>query len=747
MRIKHISYLTVTLALLLPVLLPARKAHSGPVLLCQPDGSSFTATIVGDEFSHVTMTAAGEAVVQDADGWWCYALFDADGHRHCSGKRVGANPDPAAAAASRRIPFDKLVSQAEARRFIPVEDRETECLVRRLNRQNFGTPEVSSGMLTKSGTVTKHGIIILCAFKDVPFRYTRQNFLDMIGRTGYSDSGATGCAKEYFESQFHGLYNFEFDISEIVTLSRERSYYGGNNEDGDDKNPEQMVKEACQLAKTAGIDFSLYDDDNDGRVDNVFIFYSGADEAEGGGDDCIWPHSWYLYSGARINLVIDGKRIDRYACASELAAKAWGAGGKPSSYGMTPIGTFCHEFSHTLGLPDFYDTDYEKSGGTAKGLWGSTSLMDSGNENNSSNTPPAYNSMEREILGIGMAENLPEGRVEISPLDAGGKFYRINSTTRGEYYLLEFRKAQGWDSHIGGSGLLVYHVDKSENDAGSSTTYSQKLGRNLKAIERWEDYNEINCRPDHQCADLIEAVTTARSVASVFFPNGSNNSFSPTGTHKIAFWDGTTANITISNISMSGDVMSMSVAGDSGIEIPPDAKIGEIVKFQDAAIIPFTSSFIYQGEATVKWGIAGKEYGDPVTVAPYDGRNFAYVIEGLKPGTTYRVNVVFSGEKGVEGTADTKSFMTSSIQEDSAPHIYLKCVQRNDDGSFPSGCALPLRLFNAPTAEGVEWTYDGVTAEPGADGFFHPTKSGLLKAVAVYPDGTRDVIVKKINIR
>lgn len=741
MRIKHISCLAAVLISFLPAGLSARKAVSGPVVLCQPDGSCFTAVLHGDEFSHVTMTTAGEAVIQDAEGWWCYAHFDAEGRRHNSGCRVSSKPDPSAAAASRLIPFDKIAEKGARRRALPDGGTE-ETLIRRLNRLHYGAPEAAPSARTKAGPVIKHGLIILCSFKDVPFTHTREEFVSLVTQAGYDKDGAVGCVKEYFDAQFGGLYEFDFDISEIVTLNKDRSYYGGNDDEGEDLHPELMVKEAC-LAIDPVVDFSKYDDDNDGKVDNVFVFYAGGDEAEAAGDDCIWAHSWYLFSGARVNLNLDGKKIDRYACAAEKRVSAVDRFGKPVQFKMASIGTFCHEFSHTLGLPDFYDTDYEASGGLSDALWGRTSLMDSGNANDDGNTPPSYNSLEREILGIGSAVNLPEGKLVLSPLDAGGTFYRVNSEVKGEYYLLEFRKTQGWDKYIGGSGLLVYHIDKSNRQAG----YSETIKQNLSAFDRWETYNEINCRPDHQCADLIEASPTARSAASVFFPNGGNNGISPTGTHKFSFWDGSVANVTVSNIAVSGNSLSMSVIGDSGTEIPPDASIGEIIKFQDAAIVHFSASYASTASASVSWGPSGKEQCAPVSVESDDGVNYTIVIEGLEPGQTYSVTVVFSNDRGLEGKADTNSFMTASLHEGSAPYIYLKCVNRNQGGSFPAGCALPLRLFNALSADGVVWTYDGKEVGTGSDGFFHPSVSGLLKAEIIHADGSRDFVAKKINIR
>jgi hypothetical protein len=94
------------------------------------------------------------------------------------------------------------------------------------------------------------------------------------------------------------------------------------------------------------------------------------------------------------------------------------------------------------------------------------------------------------------------------------------------------------------------------------------------------------------------------------------------------------------------------------------------------------------------------------------------------------------------------SFTTKSGRKaDTYPYIYLKDVtDRASDGSFASGAPLSLRVYNAPDAEGVTWYFDGKKIAPGEDGYWHLTRSGELKAVVSYPDGT-DIITKKIVVK
>lgn len=629
---------------------PARKCL---ITYTQPDGSTFRGYVRGDEFCHFRTTESGRIIARDADGWWCYASYDEAGNLNVSGTHVSA----ANAAAS-------TFSIGSGRQFYPKSSERrrmfNETVARKTMMKDFLT---HGGTATKSGAAAKpkHGIIILAAFKDVPFKYSREYFVNMLTKNGYSYNGATGSALDYFNDQFGGLVDFRFDVSGVVTLPENRKYYGGNNRKGDDKNPEQMIIDACKLASENGTDFSKYDDDNDGYVDNVFVFFSGGDEADGSGEDCIWSHAYYIESGAGKSLSLNGKRIDSYACTSELTPEVVEYGGGyavTGKYVLAGIGTFCHEYSHTFGLPDLYDTDYELSGGQAEALWRSTGLMDGGNMNNNGNTPPNYNAIDRECLGLGEPVMLTDGPHEIEPIDTDGTYYRIDTGTPDEYFLLECRDNKAWDRHIGGKGLLVYHIDKSGNQAGKSDNY----GKMLTAAERWNYYNEVNCRPDRQCADLIEAdpnvVGQARSkggsfspddsqIAAIFFPSGSHNKLN--SANGLACWNTKESPVEISNIKIQSD-----------------------------------------GSVTFSCRIIVKEKKD-------------------------------------------------------TPLISFGKAKRHNDGSFTSGSEFSLQLLNADKALSVEWFFDEKEIDAAAT--FTVSKSGTLKAIISYEDGTKASVSKKIIVR
>ena len=273
------------------------------------------------------------------------------------------------------------------------------------------------------------------------------------------------------------------------------AYYGGNDEQGQDKHPEEAVYEACLLLNDE-IDFSKYDNSGDDTVDLVFMYYAGYGEADGGDEDTIWPHQWELTSGG-LNLDLDGKKVDRYACSNELQATG------PLQDTMVGIGTACHEFGHAMGLPDFYDTDYETNG-LAAGPF-DFSLMAGGSYNNNGRTPPYFNIEERILLGwlddSALTEITAAGNYTLASVHEN-KAYMTPTDLDGEYFVYECRDDSGWDAYLPSHGMLVYHVDKSSRKVNVQN-YGQVLASELWS--NWSVTNSINENGSHPCFYVVPA--------------------------------------------------------------------------------------------------------------------------------------------------------------------------------------------------------------------------------------------------
>lgn len=730
----------VNIALILSLTAFPKPARPGRIYLKQPDGSGFHAVFHGDEMLRIKMTEAGSAIIQEEDGWWCYALYDGMGRKTSSGVRVTDDAPYDILQRSSEIPYNTLVSASVGRK----------AQVRRAEETERGIlSRIAARSLTRSGAATvKYGLVILAQFKgeNERFTYTKEEFIRMLTAEGYSDFGADGSAKDYFDSQFNGKYEFQFDVTDIVTLDKEMAYYGGNKNDGDDENPHMMVIEACQLVDPE-VDFKKYDQDGDGEVDNVFVFFAGRDEAEGASENHIWSHAWYIKDGAGRNLVLDGVRINRYACASELQMIS------EDVTTMAAIGTFCHEYSHTFGLPDLYDTD-SQVGGLSAATWRSLSLMDGGNYNNNGNTPPYYNAIEREYLMMSDPEPLESAGSYSLGTISEGRYFRLDTDNSGEYFLLECRTARGWDRHIGGSGLVVYHIDRSMNSAGYSDVYE----RDVTAAERWGNCNEVNALAAHQCADLIEADGRTDSFSSIydetyhnylmslsglFFPYGGVTALTPTGRPGLSCWGDARVNKAVTDISFDGSLVRFNLAGFTAGALPIPADIKADV-FQDAAIVTFSSSYAYDGVARIVCTLDG-EAVHTAEVQAYEPGKWAFTFESLASSSSYTVHVNFIDGDYI-GEKTKLSFMTKRKQSAGYPYIYLANVDRSDSGLFPKGAKLPLRLFNASDAREIKWTFDGKPVSVGKNCYFEVNRKGVLKAHVIWEDGSEETIMKEIDL-
>ena len=478
-------------------LVTAMPVRPGKIVYTQPDGTKIILQRHGDEFGHWTTDEAGRLVAESPDGYYRPATgFSVD--------QIRRN------AATRR---------AAARQ-------------RQAARRASGQP-IALGQ--------KHFLVILVEFSNKQFSTSddpHAAFEALMNESGYSTNGGTGSARDYYYDNSHGIFEPVFDVYGPVQLDTTFAYYGQNDSQGNDKRPEQAIIDACN--KLDGqIDFTRYDNDDDGYVDLVFMYYAGKGEADGGASNTIWPHQWEL-SNAGKSLKLDGKWIDSYACTNEVV----GYGELQGQ--MCGIGTACHEFGHAMGLPDLYDTDYEDNG-EAGGLY-SYSLMCGGGYNNNGRTPPYFNFEERMFLGWLEEKDYLEfgntGTYTIPPIDENVA-YRTFTDKEGEYFIYENRSKTGWDAYLPGEGLVVYHADKSSRQVklyyGSATAHD--LWYN------WEQYNSINENGSHPCFYIVPAASQSSLNYSyesrIPFPYQNVTSYVPMS------WNGVEGDITFSGIARS----------------------------------------------------------------------------------------------------------------------------------------------------------------------------------------------------
>ncbi len=371
----------------------------------------------------------------------------------------------------------------------------------------------------------KRFLVLLVDFPDRLFTTADagRTFSRMLNEAHYSDGGATGSVRDFLTDNSSGLFNPTFDVYGPVTLDKSYSYYGKDS--GADRNSHvhDALYEACLKLKDQ-IDFSVYDNDKDGYVDNIFFYFAGHSQSDGADEDSFWSHASVLSS---YNLFLNGTRIYGYSCASEYR----GASGT----NRTGIASFCHEFGHSLGLPDFYDTDYETNG-TAFDL-SCFSIMNSGAMNNT-HTPVNYTSIERQMLGWldGFRQITGPGSYTLGSLSDNSAPYVIPADVDGEFFLVEMRDGTGWDAYLP-KGVIVYHVDKSQNFVASGIT----------ARQTW-DGNAINRYSNHPCCFLeLPGGYSSNDLERMVYPGAENvTTFTPLA------WSGNHLPIHLTGISISG---------------------------------------------------------------------------------------------------------------------------------------------------------------------------------------------------
>ena len=516
----------------------ALPARSIPETVTQPDGTVVTVRVVGDEFYHYQMTADGIPVVRGADGFYRYAELTPDG-TVVAGQVIAR--DAHLRTASDKVYLEQLATRQVSQGMVAQ---------RQLKRQQKLRSVTRRAMQAATGDDV-HGLVLLVEFSDQKFNAanTLEDFKEMMNKEGYNYQGAIGSARDYFIAQSGGQFRPTFDVVGPITLDKTMAYYGGNDKyTGNDSRPEEMVIDACRKVEST-VDFSIYDRDNDGFVDLVYVIYAGygesANDNAGSLDDTIWPHAWYIYQGAGKEVSVDGKLLDAYACSAELQ-------GNTGTY-RDGIGSFCHEYSHTLGLPDFYDT-----GGSNYGM-STWSLMDygcyngpdmNGDGHSDGSVPVGYTAYEREFCGWLTIEELTSpATVSLENLADSKKAYKIVSSDKNQYFTLENRQQTGWDTYMASSGLMILKVD-----------YDQMI---------W-DNNIVNCEPTRQRMTIMPA-DNHRSFydeTGDLYPYNNNNSFTDQSTPAAVTNTGLLLGKPVTNITQANGVITFDFMGGSAIDAP-----------------------------------------------------------------------------------------------------------------------------------------------------------------------------------
>ena len=430
--------------------IPAKKSWK---VVSQSDGTTIKVSQAGDEHLHYYITEDNVPIYKAADNRYCYLTIE-NGKLHNSG--VLAHESAARSAKELQV-MNTIYDLAPIARQMAAKKRSAAKRCVRPDR----LPSKDDISVFKG---SKKALVILAAFSDKSFSKGDDAIVkfydEVLNQEGYSQNGAAGSVHDYFKDMSRGEFDLTFDIVGPVKVSKSATYYGGPSPimGGTDHIGEFITEAIKKADEKCDIDWKKYDWDDDGEVEQVFVLYAGYGQATGGPTGTIWPNAWTLdealqNSDGNGGFSIDGVFINQYACSNELYLDS----------GTVPmgLGVFCHEFSHCMGLPDMYDTNYGST--PTMGDW---DLLAGGSYNGPQGIgwcPAGWTSYERAYAGWLELTELKAGDIikgMTSLEEADGKAYVIyNDNHKDEYYLLENHKGMGWDKYTPENGLLIIHVD------------------------------------------------------------------------------------------------------------------------------------------------------------------------------------------------------------------------------------------------------------------------------------------------
>lgn len=591
---QRIFILNALLCLVLSVwAVPAKRGVWCTISLV--DGTEVKAQLVGDEFLHYYVSEDGTKYVQD--------------------EATGL--------------YRKMTDEVATRR---------RSAVRRAQAQGRQKRMLRKAQASNAFQGTKKGLIILVQFTDSKFKSGHDLALyeRIANEVNYSDNHFRGSIKDYFKAQSHGQFELDFDVAGICQLQHPYAYYGKNNSQKEDVKAGQMVAEACLWAHEHGINFSKYDWNGDGEVDQVFVLYAGHGEASYKDANTVWPHMFYLSaSDYGKPLSLDGVTVDTYACSSELNGDG----------NLDGIGTFCHEFSHCMGFPDLYDTSYAGWFGM-----GDFDLMCSGSYNGDSKCPAGYSAYEKAECGWLTLKDMTNIEQETSivgvqPMSADGDAYIIkNKGHEDEYYILENRQKTGWDSYLPASGLMITHVDYDADiwDWNMPNTSG-----------KYEDANGNTKTNDHQRLTIFRAGNSSSDYgdSSDLYPYRSNNTLTKTSSPAATLYN------TNSNGSkyMHVAIKDIAIASDGTASFTLSKDVQE--ENPDTPVTPLGSTMLYESfnKCTGTGGNDSKFSGN-IAGATASKDNYD-VVGWTSTSTIYEANkCVRLGKSGTAGNITSPSF-------------------------------------------------------------------------------------------
>ena len=321
-----------------------------------------------------------------------------------------------------------------------------------------------------------------------------------------------------------------------IKVSHSRTYYqekssvapDGYEDETEKANRElTLVTEICNLLNSQMTDDVVIDQNGDDIVDNLTIVLSNGSEI--GNRHLLWPHRSDLMLPADRSPRIKGKRMTSYLMVFDYAN---GYGTNFNGLRLN-TGVLCHEMSHSLGTYDLYHVNDKLN---PVGVWDLMSDNQQQAQQMTVYTKYRYCKWVNDIPEISTP-----GTYTLNPV--GGTTleniaYKIKPVGRDEYFVVEYRKKEGYDATIPESGLIVYRINP--NQSGGNVGYN--------GITRLDEQYIFRPGGTTKADGNIQQAT--------FSQESGRTALGGLATEKPFYSDGTPANFAIANVSACGETLT-----------------------------------------------------------------------------------------------------------------------------------------------------------------------------------------------
>ena len=522
--------------------------------------------------------------------------------------------------------------------------------------------------MQSKGTVKT--LALLIEFPDYPHVNSSEYIYSNLFGPGDSSHGYFDSLSNYYKRSSYQQLNISGSV-----LGWYKTNYNRDTIVQSDFEREKLIKEVMNYYHNEGHDFSQYDNDNDGYIDCLMVYWSGPDNG--------WANFWW---GEKIyfndpTYSIDGKKIGGYTWQWE----------------SNPVGspfwadTAIHEVGHILGLPDYYD--YNPDIGP-KGGAGGLDIMDGvwGDHNGFSKwvldwiSPNVISSGTQSLTlnpsGISKDAVLMMPEITINDLFS-------------EFFLVQNRSRTGNDIDYPGNGFVIWHVDAKLNDNNYLYNNSNTAHKLLRVMEA-DGLEEIeSCGPYYRCANAGDYYVPGTSFGDFTAPSSKS-------------YSGQTTGVTVSEIR--GDVVTNGVPLTATFSVPT---VLVTVTSSQLGISPLiVDGQGYAAPTTFNWVVGSTHTLEAPAVVTGDPRDRFVFMSWSDGGTRQHVITVPSSSTTYTAYFQSQYELRTSVNPSGSGSVSPNCTGGCwvDNGAAVDLSATPgIGFYFSNWADGVSGTVNPVS--------------------------------------